>query len=1309
MSLVLGKLLNSSNGLMEDLVNTASLHMTLLSIGALITLGGGIYLAFISAQRQVHKLRLAYLKSLLSQDLGYSDTHSLPEQAARLTEDTLTVQAGLGDKLFLILTGIAQFVGSLILAFSVSSQAWRLALTLLVTLPVAIAAVGFLFTFVTSMSGESDDAYARAGEVLAESLAMIRTVAALGGEEHEAARYDKHLATAEQVGRKKGIVSGIGQGIFVGVMCSVYAIGLYAGSRFIAVNRVDYPECIYNPDARYECFSGGTVIQILFAVIGGAFALGIVAPNISYVGSAQAAASRMFAVIDARPLVDPFSEEGLAPSSPAAGQIEFRNVTFAYPSRPDEVILREFSLVINPGQKVALVGPSGSGKSTIIALLQRWYEPISGEIFLDGIELRKYNVRWLRAQQALVGQEPQLLPMTIRANIVSGIPSALLPASLSHSSSSKKTENIFSDENVVVVTNPHDSAVEDAARAAEAHDFISALPKGYDTLVTSSQLSGGQKQRVCIARAMIRKAPILLLDEATSALDSRSEKSVQAAIDKLLLSSSSSSFTSISIAHRLSTITGSDVIVVVEKGKLVEKGTHAELVAKGLEESLYARLWSLQSRAHESGVEKGVKEFEKEAVTTDTKEQTVAAAEDDNITEDIKSVSVSSSASASTWATVPRVPYQKAWAYQAPEALWFFFGVLLAAINGLLLPAFAYLLTRFIIIFYEPDSNVMIDKATTYLAIFFGIAGFCFVLNILQGYAFASACEPFVRRLRRAAFSSIVTQSIGFLELPLNSPGQLSARLGLDATKMKLSLGPRLGEKIAALSTLISGIGLAFWASWQLALLVILVGPLAVYAADAENQVNYSSTDAVKQAYAEAGAVASDAVSAIRVVHSFALQGVTLNRFEIALQPPFAQGYQRALGLGIGFGSNQFMQNVMAAVVFKAGFNLMVQGVVTAEKVFLVYFAFTFASFGLPQLTSLLSDLSGIREALLSFFSMILRESDIDGRESASEAWRLKNKTGGQIRKDKVAGKNEEDDDDDVSASQLAVPEGRIDFRDVRFSYPSRPDAQVLRGLNLSVSPGQTIALVGPSGSGKSSIVYLLLRLFSPSGGQILIDGRDISSLPARAIRDSVGWVGQEAGMFAESIAYNIAYGRNGGARCKPKPDEGMPREAPVDAPLPTNFVVPEDVKTAAAEANALGFVSGFRHGFATNVGDGGRGVSGGQKQRLACARAIVRKNNLRLLLLDEATSALDSESEKVVQDSIDALLKEQGGKVTTFIVAHRLSTIIHSDLIVVIDKGVVVEQGTFSELIKVGKGVGLFRKLAEAQGFDVGKSSTSS
>jgi ATP-binding cassette, subfamily B (MDR/TAP), member 1 len=1293
LSLILGKLLNgTSTALLEDVVNTASLHMTLLSFGALITLGGGIYVAFISAQRQVHKLRLAYLRALLRQDIGFSDTHSLPELAARLTEDTLTVQAGLGDKLFLILTGIAQFIGSLVLAFTVAAQAWRLALTLLVTLPVAIAAVGFLFTFVTSMSGESDDAYARAGEVLTESLSMIRTVAALGGEEHEAARYDVHLATAEKIGRKKGLVSGVGQGIFVGVMCSVYAIGLYAGSRFIELNRSEYPECIENPEASYNCFSGGTVIQVLFAVIGGAFSLGIVAPNISYVGSAQAAASRMFAVIDANPAVDAFSDEGLAPTSPATGRVEFRNVTFKYPSRPDEIILNDFSLRIEPGQKVALVGPSGSGKSTIIALLQRWYEPFSGEILLDGIDLRKYNVKWLRSQQALVGQEPQLLPMSIRDNIAAGIPT---------STRSSKFSSV-----VVVVVNPQDNgvkenAVEDAAKVADAHTFISTLPKGYDTLVTSAQLSGGQKQRVCIARAMIRKAPILLLDEATSALDSRSEKSVQAAIDKLLSSTSTSSFTSISIAHRLSTITSSDVIVVIEKGKLIEKGTHKELISKGQEESLYARLWALQNRSKSVASDLNTKN-EKELLTTravkEDEEQEQITKEVEVITESLlESSSISTFSSSSTsWAPVPTVPYKKAWEYQSPEALWVALGILLATINGLLLPAFAYLLTRFVVIFYDPDTSKMISQATMYLAIFFGIAGVCFFLNILQGYAFASAGEPFVRRLRRAAYSSIITQSIGFLELPTNSPGQLSARLGLEATKMKLSLGPRLGEKVSALSTLISGIGLAFWANWQLALLVILIGPLVVYAADAENQVTYSSTDVVKQAYAEAGAVAWDAVAAIRVVHSFALQGVTLNRFEEALKTPFAQGYRRAIGLGLGFGSNQCLQNLVAAVVFKAGLTLQVQGIVTPDKTFLVFFAFTFACFGLPQLTALLSDAAGIRDALKSFFSMILRSSDIDGREMTAETWKLE-----KTEKDK-----KENDDKNSLASHLAVPEGRIEFVDVRFSYPTRPESEVLCGLSLSVAPGMTVALVGPSGSGKSSIVSLLLRLYSPSSGKILVDGCDITSLPARAIRDATGWVGQEAPLFAESIAYNIAYGRAGGSKNKPIPDAGMPREAAPDAPLPLGFVVPEDVQTAAEEANAHSFIKGFRHGFATNVGDGGRGVSGGQKQRLACARAIVRKGNLRLLLLDEATSALDSESEKIVQESIDKLLKEQSGKVTTFIVAHRLSTIINSDLIVVIDKGQVVEKGTFRELMK-GDGIGLFRKLAQAQGFESGSIQT--
>lgn len=1311
-SLVLGNLLNSTSEgtAFASQVDTSSWHMTLLSVGAFLFLGGGVALSFVASQRQVHRLRLAYFKSLLAQEVSYSDTHSMAQAATRLTEQTVNVQSGIGEKLFLIVSGACQFFGSLALAFSVSASAWRLALTLIAALPAVVGAVGFLFTFLQQLSGESDDSYARAGEIAAESLTMARTVAALGAEEHEAGRYEKHLAAAEKVGRSRGLVSGVGQGIFYFTMSALYAIGLYAGARFIALNRQEHPECVFDPTA-YVCFNGGTTIQVLFAIVGGAFAMGLVAPNLSFVAAAQAAAAEMFAVIDRTPEVDSFTEEGLAPAT-CSWTFEFKGVCFSYPSRPQEPILDDFNLTLKPGCSTALVGPSGSGKSTLIALLQRWYKPTAGVILLDGVDITLYNVRWLRAHMGLVQQEPLLLPGTVAENISAGWAEAVGRQQQGKQGGGAAPPSALST-----------ASMQEAAAAAEAHAFISALPEGYDTRVTSSQLSGGQKQRLCIARALARNCPVLLMDEATSALDSASEARVFQAVNARLSSPSAQvsqgaptqpQLTGLVIAHRLSSLASCGRIVVMERGRLVEEGTHEELLSKGSASGLYARLWELQqhepapSPLPSSGIEGFVpatsapppstskataaegKPFPPTLSEQQQQQQLSFKEKDVTVVVDGEGGGCGPGDTYFSWASVPTVPWGLAWALQKPEAGWLLLALALASANGVVLPAFALLLSRFVEIFYKSDSNEMISQALIYLGIFMGLAVACFFLNMVQGYAFAAAGEPFVRRVRASAFASMVSQSIGFLEGPLNDPGRLGSRLGADAQKMKLALGPRLGEKVSALATLVAGIALAFHTSWQLTLVVLCLGPLVILSADAENQVTFGSTEEIKAGYAEAGGIASDSVPALRMLHAYGLQQLMLDKFEVALTAPYLKGMRRALGLAVGFGSSQFMQSIIVAIVFKAGLTLMQSpnSGVSPASIYLVFFAFQFSCFGLVNLVSLGSDMAGIKDALKSFFSIILRRSDIDGTEGGATGEKGK---GGKI------------------STELHL-RGNLEFRNVTFSYPTRPGAQVLKGMSFTLAPGSTTAIVGPSGGGKSTIVQLLLRFYKASGGSILLDGQDIEALPVRALRDAMAWVPQEAPLFSDSIVYNIAMGRSGGKAKKPEAEQGMAREAPPEAPMPENFAVPPDVQRAAEEANAFSFIAGFKHGFATHVGDAGRSLSGGQKQRVALSRALVRPH-ASFLLLDEATSALDSESESVVQASIDALLAAQKseGKAlrTTVMIAHRLSSVRSADQILVVDGGCIVEQGSWAQLVQ--REDGLFRKLVLAQGLSVAPSPTDS
>jgi ATP-binding cassette subfamily B (MDR/TAP) protein 1 len=566
-TIIFGKLLNQFNS--PDFSSSVSTYAQLFAIIAAATLVASsleVGLPMISAERQAARIRKAFLHALLRQPPSWHDLNKdAGEVSSRLSEDVITIQGGMGEKLALGVQYAVTFIAGLAVGFYTS---WKLTLVIMASTPLLIGIVVFIKVAITKAEKQGADAYARAGDAATETFSLIRTVCAFGGEDAEVKRYDKFLAVAEMWGVRKGHSMALAVGGLFGVMFCVYGIATCVGAQFVLESRASNPMCRVNP-FESGCFSGGDVIQCFMAVLIGSFALGQAGPNIAALSSAQAAAARIYQVIDDVPDIDIFSTAGVAPErSSLRGKIEFRNVTFSYPSRPQEVVLDNFSLCVESGEHVALCGASGSGKSTLIGLLLRFYAPQSGSVLVDDIDVREWNLSALRSHLSLVSQEPQLFAATVRENIALGLSTPAAPG-----------------------------AVEDAARAANATSFIETLPSGFDTLVgtsiSSTQLSGGQRQRVCIARALIRDPKILLLDEATSALDNESERVVQRAIDALLQGETRR--TSVVIAHRLSTIESADRIVVLSKGAIVEQGTHAELCAK--EGGAYRQLRDLQALA----------------------------------------------------------------------------------------------------------------------------------------------------------------------------------------------------------------------------------------------------------------------------------------------------------------------------------------------------------------------------------------------------------------------------------------------------------------------------------------------------------------------------------------------------------------------------------------------------------------------------------------------------------------------------------------------------------------------------------------
>lgn len=426
------------------------------------------------------------------------------------------------------------FIISIVIAFI---YGWKLTLVCMACVPVLITTSILVAKIQSTLTSKELTSYSNAGSVAEEVLLGIRTVLAFGGEKKEIERYDEKLIPALRAGKRKGLWSGLGEGIIRFTFYASNALAFWYGVSLILDDR--------NKDPEDKEYTPAVLMITFFGILVGSDNIAKMSPFIGIFATARGAASLIFHVIHRQPKIDSLSPDGKVVNYGMKGEITFQNIGFHYPSRTDVDIFKNFNLKIKAGQTVALVGSSGCGKSTCIQLLQRFYDPISGSVQIDGTDLRQLNISWLRSNIAVVGQEPVLFATTIGENIRYGNPDAL------------------------------QSEIIDAAKASSAHDFIEKLPSGYDTMVgeRGTQMSGGQKQRIAIARALIQNPKILLLDEATSALDSHSEKLVQSALDV-----AAKGRTTIIVSHRLSTIQQADRIVVIEKGVIVEDGTHEELI-----------------------------------------------------------------------------------------------------------------------------------------------------------------------------------------------------------------------------------------------------------------------------------------------------------------------------------------------------------------------------------------------------------------------------------------------------------------------------------------------------------------------------------------------------------------------------------------------------------------------------------------------------------------------------------------------------------------------------------------------------------
>ena len=1229
-----------------------------------------------SANEQIKVVRYEYLKALLYQDIAFHDKNKAGDMASRLAEQSTTMVAGMGNKLGATCHHIGTFFGGIAVGFVFSAE---LSGVILAFFPGFMIAGALMQYAGDTFERRVADAYAAANAIASEAITSIKTVIAFSRERTEIQRYDSNLDEARKEGSMRSFVGGGAFGLFNFFMFCAYGVGCWYGAELIARDREDKPlKCDFLAIAASggeidfttdECFTGGTVMSVFFGVLIGGFSVAQAAPNFADFAKARAAATKLFHVIDTVPAVNSTGESSGRKVDPKTfvGRIEFKNVTFRYPTRPEEVVLQGLNLVIEPGEQVALVGPSGSGKSTIIGILQRWYDVESGEVLIDGVNITEYDAVSLRAAMGLVLQTPILFDASVKDNVSFGVGGL------------QETDS---------------ASIVAACKAANAHDFIMEKDEqyNYQVGVRGQKLSGGQRQRVCIARAILRKPRILLADEATSALDNKSEKVVQASLDKLLADGSGR--TTIVIAHRLTTIQNSNKIVVLEYGKKVEEGNHDELMA--MEGGLYRKLYLLSQHSGEAeGASPTDSEESGAAGGTDvhTIVQVASTDEGPKATSAVSSVSMTREPSDSGAADKPaedegsaepeetgccgrkkvkskeeleqeeklkKYPAVSFWRvvreWQYPDFPLLALGILFACVNGAIFPGFALIFTEITTTMFELNTDRLRERAVDLLVLFIILAIVSGVGYVGQQTAFGIAGERLTKRLRAATFKAVMRQDATFFDHPDHTPGRLTARLSADAALVRATTGEAVGLMIQNIISLLVGIGLAFEASWRMTLVMLATIPLMILAAMLETAFFFDSGGAKDSGFNEAASVALEAVSAVRTVNAFSLQPRVLHMFKSAMDATDAVNNKRALVSGFAFGVSQGLMFLIYSLCFWAGTEFIAEGYINFEQLFKVFFVVTMASYGAGQASSMATDSSKAEPAKRSIFALIDSESGIDA-----------------VNPD---------------GARFSTPQGLIEFKDVTFAYPSRPHMPVLKDFNLRVEPGQTVALVGPSGSGKSTVVALLQRQYDPQSGEVQVDGRDIKLYNPVDYRNQFGFVPQEPTLYHESIAYNVAYGRRVDASPDATPESMEVKGMKGDGSSPT-----DDVKSAVQSANALEFVSGFDEGFKTSCGQNGTGLSGGQKQRVAIARAIIRQP--QFLLLDEATAALDNETERIVQESIDSLLAD-GASRTTVVIAHRLSTIQAADVICVVVDGSIQERGNHAELMAKG---GLYAKLVEAGG----------
>ncbi|WQF80321.1 Putative Type 1 protein exporter [Colletotrichum destructivum] len=1129
----------------ESILNRQALYIMALFVGRWALNAVNKFCFRMIGIRLSSAIRLHYLQSLFAQSIHVIDSMPPGAAATAITGTSAVLQIGISDRLGTFLQFNGTIWAALIIAFIWS---WDLTLVTSSLILYILIVMGVVLPIIVKGETATTEADAQSTAIASEALGGIRLVMACGAQRHIISRYEGWVQEAKKRAQKTAPVVAIQFGlIFFGIFGAFGLAFWYGTQRYIA-GALD---------------NAGVVVVVLMSVMMILTSLERISTPIIAVSKAMVAACELFTVIDA-----PLSPAGTLKPEIDSQDIVFEDVTFEYPSRAGVKVLNSLSFRIQPGQNIALVGPSGSGKSTIVGLMERWYSlreqhslprvlddqssekpgnetmecvneelkslirpSLSGTISIGGVNLEDLDLKWWRAQVGLVQQEPFLFNASIFSNVANG----LIGTEWENEPEMIKRE-----------------LVRDACQESYAHEFICRLPDGYDTRVGDggAKLSGGQKQRLAIARSIIKKPRIIILDEATSAIDAKSEKIVQAALDRV-----TQGRTTITIAHRLSTIQKADNIVVLQRGQAVEQGTHHSLLSdpSGVYSSLVrAQALNLSTTGKSvSDVSASGLDSEMEEKVLVDREHLASTAFTDN------SEGSASHKPRGLVRSFGRLLYER-------RAKWTsYLAVILSCMASAAgTPVQAWLFSKVIAVFLLTGDELK-REANFWGLMWFALAGAVGLAYFAQGWI-GLRLQYFVSAAYKNQYlTDMLHQPLSFFDEDSNSHGSLSARISGDAKLLEELLGLNLAMLLSGIFTVIGCVAIALIFGWKLGLVAMFITMPIMLGAGLWKYRHEVQFDQMNTAvFAESSQFATEAIGAIRTVSSLGMESIINARYEKLLNGHILAARRKAQWTAVLYGFADSVSLGCQALVFWYGGRLLASGEYSMEAFFVCFMAIIQGAEAASQVLAVAPSAAQAAAAA---------DRILDVRESADVG--------------QAATRGSED---------IAEAEGgvRVELRDVHFKYPTR-DVVVFEGLNLVIEKGQYAAFVGPSGCGKTTIISLLERFYdlNKGHGSILCNGVNIHELDVYDYRRNISLVAQEPVMFRGTVRENILFGIE---------DPGS--------------VSDERIQEVCIDAFIHDFIVSLPEGYETDVGAKGVSMSGGQKQRIAIARALIRDPKLLLL-----------------------------------------------------------------------------------------------